>query len=280
MNYLKFCFYLLFFTITLSCSTDTEDSIVEDNIEKNQSNIKLKVNKNESNILEMLEFNLLYHNDNLTIGTYIADNFDSIVFKTSESDITTIIADVTNSPKIINFKWGHNFYTPGKKIVSLIGYKNNKIVFEDKHHLSITNTKDFLNTNWNDFNVYELYTGYVNLSTTNTITILNSIENKTPTIKLTNTWKDYDIKNIEHESILNEKNAQYLSSYITLLYGNPSYDNENHSTKIESIYLEKFKQPILNNRPIKIWITDKNKIALIETNDLTTKYYILVEQNK
>ncbi|WP_413533524.1 hypothetical protein [Empedobacter brevis] len=273
MNYIKLTLCLFSLTAIISCTDDSIDD-TDNIIEEKQPNLKLKVDKNENNILEMVIFTPSY--DPKYPQGYYPEIFDSIVFKTSEGNNTEKIADYTGPGLTSTTLWGHHFYTTGEKVATLIGYKNNKIIIEDKLTINITNSKDFLNTNWNQFEISEQNSGYINHATSNTLALYNTIKNDTPNILLSNSWDDLDNNNSDYEIISAEKNFKYLSNYITELYGEPKYTIEN-DPNIKSIFSKRFKSAISDKNPIKIWITNKNKIALIKKN---MDYYILAEENK
>ncbi len=261
-NFLKLSIIGLFM---ISCS-DTEELISD--INQNETTfvndkaltdlgLKISVDKTQGNVFETFNFQLKQKNDSWYFGN-LDEHLDSLVFKMAETKETIKIFEKKPSGLALTSKFNHNFYFPGDYNAGILGYKNGKIIYKEQVGLKVKDEKDFLAVNWNNFSESQslAYSNYFQL---NTISFSLQFENGHPYVILSNWWENSD----NYSDQIHQKNRDYLYNYLLKYYSVPQY-SENNTTDLKNIYLQNFKKTINNDIPVYIWITAKNKIALMK----------------
>ena len=248
---------LLVVAIMTSCSARNEDLDLETTTPIVKYDLKIESNKTEGNIFEPFVLKMTSKMDNTDLINYMRKNFDSIVLRISDTEGSRKIFEKKDENNIsYDLFWSHNFYLPGKYQLKMYGYKNSKVLFEDIKDVQVSNVNDFLNVNWNNFNLDNYATGFVTSSELNSLALTNGYENNVPYVTVTNFWENV---NYNDAGI---KDLNYFTSYLTKLYGPPLYSSANNPDIIQ-IYSDNFSKKLLNDKPVLIWVTEKNKIALI-----------------
>lgn len=248
---------LLVVAIMTSCSARNEDVDLETTTPIVKYDLKIESNKTEGNIFEPFVLKMTSKMDNTDLIKYMRKNFDSIVLRISDTEGSRKIFEKKDENNLsYDLFWSHNFYLPSKYQLKMYGYKNSKVLFEDIKDVQVSNVNDFLNVNWTNFNLDNYATGFVTSSELNSLALTNGYENNVPYVTVTNFWENV---NYNDAGI---KDLNYFTSYLTKLYGPPLYSSANNPDIIQ-IYSDNFSKKLLNDKPVLIWVTEKNKIALI-----------------
>lgn len=242
--------------------------------------IKLSVDKTEGNIFDSFLFKLEQKNQSSYFGD-LDQHLDSLVFKVSEIKTTKKLFEKMESGNVGTTQFNHNFYIPGNYNASILGYKNGKIIYKDDIKLNVSDNKDFLVTNWNQFSVSSHSNVYHNALGKNSLAFYNNYENGNPYILVENLW---DNVNGYTENQIQNMDKDYLYNYFVKIYSTPQY-SETNTPNIKDIYVQNFKKSLKNNVPVNIWITSKNKIALMKEYSANNPlqmygYRIIAEPNK
>jgi len=258
--------------------TPAETPIVNDPALTNMG-IKLSVDKTGGDIFDSFIFKLEQKNQSIYFGD-LDQHLDSLVFKVSEIKGTKRLFEKIESGNLGITKFNHNFYLPGNYTASILGYKSGKIIYKDDIGLKVSDTKDFLVTNWDNFSV-NTPTGYYNALGKNSMVLYNKLENGHPYISVTNSW---DNINAYTPDQIKSMDKDFLYNYFVKLYSAPQY-SETNTPDLKDIYLQNFKKSIQNDIPVSIWITPKNKIALMKEYSANNPsqfygYRIISEPNK
>lgn len=283
-NFLKISLLGLFL---ISCSdtdeqiadlTPTETPIVNDPALTSME-IKLSVNKTEGNIFDSFIFKLEQKNQSGYFGD-LDQHLDSLVFKVSDVKATKRLFEKIDNGNTGTTQFSHNFYLPGNYNASILGYKSGKIIYKDDINLKVSDTKDFLVTNWDNFSV-NTPTGYYNALGKNSLVFYNNLENGHPYISVTNSW---DNMNAYTADQIKNMDKDYLYNYFVKVYSVPQY-SETNTPNMKDIYVQNFKKSLKNDVPVNIWITPKNKIALMKeySSNNPSQFYgyrIIAEPNK
>lgn len=240
--------------------------------------LKISVDKKEGNIFESFNFKLEQKNQSIYFGD-LAQHLDSLVFKISDYNGTKKIFEKLENGNTGTTQFNHNFYLLGNYNTSILGYKSGNIIYKDDIDLKISNQKDFLVTNWNNFSE-NTPTGYFNALSKNSLVFHNRFENNNPYISVTNSWdniNDYTADQIK------QMDKDFLYNYFVKVYSTPQYTEANTSN-LKDIYAQNFEKSIKNDIPVSIWITSKNKIALMKEYSTTNSsqfygYRIIAEPN-
>ncbi|MCX8524821.1 hypothetical protein OF897_12945 [Chryseobacterium formosus] len=270
----------------ISCSESDEqiedlvsvETPIVNNPDLESIGLKIFVDKQEGNILESFIFKLEQKNKSTYFGD-LAQHLDSLVFKISDYNGTKKIFEKLENGNTGTIQFNHNFYFPGNYNASILGYKSGKITYKDDIDLKISNQKDFLVTNWNNFSE-NTPIGYFNALSKNSLVFHNRFENSNPYISVTNSWdniNDYTTDQIK------QMDRDFLYNYFVKFYSIPQYTEANTSN-LKDIYTQNFKKSIKNDIPVSIWITAKNKIALMKEYSTTNSsqfygYRIIAEPN-
>lgn len=283
-NILKISLLGIFF---ISCSdrdeqienpATTETPIVN-NPDVVNLNLKFSVDKNEGNIFDPFKFILEQDNQSFYLGN-LAPYLDSLVLKVSDIKETKKLFERHESGTSGTTKFAHHFSLPGTYSADILGYKNGKITYKDGLKLSVANNKDFLNTNWNNFTTTPHSVGYVDVLSKTYLAFYNGYENSNPFILIQvsrNSYNDYTADQIK------QLDRDFLYNYFVKLYSTPQYYEANTSD-LKDIFTQNFKKSLKNNIPVSIWITPKNKIALMKeySNTNSSQFYgyiIIAEPN-
>lgn len=270
----------------LSCSgTDEqiaglnqEETIINDeNLTK--LGIKLTVDKAQGNIFESFQFKLDQKNQSSYFGE-LEYHLDSLVFKLSDSQITKKLFQKLENGNLGITTFNHHFYFPGEYSASILGYKKNKVIYKDQITIYVTDKYDFLTTNWSNFQTSGNSIGYTNALLKNNLSFYSAFEGNYPYVSVMNLWNDYS--NISSDQI-KQKDREYLYNYLVKFYSAPQY-SESNTANLKDKYLQNFKKLINNDIPVNIWITSKNRIALMKEYSKTNSaqfygYRIIAEPN-
>lgn len=264
------CLSLLAVSMVLlfSCSDQYKEIGIDDDDRKEDPPISLplmlQVDRNTAGIYDMLVFTL-------KDSTYQGPN-ELIYIPLTYSDLDSLIWEVEGTAKKVNLlnrnnggfsftaEWGHYFYLPGRYKAFLSGYKANKRVVRDSVHIDIAAQADFLNVNWNTVQNLNQNTGYTNNGTLNhQFQLLNRVKDHVLFSSLTVTFDSIDYMKINPGVDVKEK--ELLSSYITQLYGNPQY--QDNDDILNEQFKQLFKSTIPKDKVLKIWKTKRSNIALL-----------------
>lgn len=271
----------------ISCSTadeQIEDLISAEPTIINDENLtklglKISTDKNEGNIFETFQFKLNQNNQSFYFGI-LEDHLDSLVFKMSDSQTTKKLFEKSESGNSGVTSFNHNFYYPGNYSASILGYKNSKVIYKDQVSIKVTDKNDFLTVNWNNFAQSNHSIGYQNSLLKNSLSLYSAFENGYAYVMVGNMWNS--TSNLSQDQI-NQKDRDYLYNFLVKFYAAPQY-SEVIAGDLKSVYLQNFKKAINNDIPVNIWITAKNRIALMKEYSKTNSaqfygYRIIAEPN-
>ncbi|MFY1046230.1 hypothetical protein [Chryseobacterium sp. GP-SGM7] len=241
--------------------TSTETPIVNDP-ELVKMGLKITANQNEGNIFESFIFKLEQKNQSFYYGE-LANHLDSLVFKISDYKRTRKLFINYANGNSGTTQFNHNFYYPGNYNASILGYKNGKIIYKDAIDLKVTDNKDFFVIDWNNFTA-NLPQSYFNALSNNSLVFYNRYENNNPYVCVMGSWDNYITYTSDQ---IQEMDKEVLYNFIVKYYQQPIYTE--NSPIIKDVYNQNFKKTIQNNIPVCIWMTAKNKIALIKEYSLT-----------
>ncbi|MGE6395340.1 hypothetical protein [Chryseobacterium scophthalmum] len=271
----------------ISCS-ETDEQIVDlipaetpvvNDPDSTSMEIKLSVNKTSGNIFDGFVFKLEQKNQSSYFGD-LDQHLDSLVFKISDIKETKRLFEKMDNGNLGTTQFNHNFYLPGNYNASILGYKSGKIIYKDDINLKVSDTKDFLVTNWDNFSV-NTPKGYYNALGKNSLVFYNDFENGNPYIFVSNSW---DNMNSYTADQIKTMDKDFLYNYFAKMYSTPQYSEAN-TPNLKDIYVQNFKKSLKNDIPVNIWITPKSKIALVkEYSDYNPSqfygYRIIAEPNK
>lgn len=272
--------------VLLSCSGTDEliDDLNKEEIIVNDENltklgIKITADKSQGNIFESFQFKL----DQNSQSTYFGEleyHLDSLVFKMSDSHVTKKLFQKLENGNVGVTTFNHHFYFPGEYSAGILGYKKGKVIYKDQITLKVTDKNDFLNINWNNFQASGNSVGYINALLKNNLSVYSAFEGNYPYIFVRNSWNNSS--NFSSDQI-NQMDRDFLYNYLFKLYAAPQY-SESNTANLKNVYLENFKKSINNDIPVSIWISPKNKIALMKEYSKNNPaqfygYRILAEPN-
>lgn len=273
--------------LVVSCSGDDQqiedlkpaETVVINDQDITNLELKISADKTQGNIFESFVFQLSQKNSNWYFSN-LDEHLDSLVFKMAETQETKKIFDKKSNGNSGISKFGHHFYLPGNYTAGILGYKNGNIIYKNQVSLKVTNSNDFLAINWNNFQASNDSTGYHNSLLKNHLSLYSSFENNYPYVIMRNSWDNFSDYTSDQ---ISQKDKEYLYSYINQIYSAPQYSEANTSN-LKNVYLQNFKKSINNDVPVSIWITAKNKIALIKEYSKTNPaqfygYRIIAEPN-
>lgn len=284
---MKYLSTLLWVFLLFSCSSETDEIIPEspapDNQEKpdvttNKYHLKLGIKESTKNVFNLIGFYLQDEDKN---GLHVSfaelkEVYDSICWEIpgQQGALSLFSWEEGDGFSKENFtpSWSHCFYRPGHYETKLLGYKDNKIIYSDTLKVDIVNQKDFLMHNWDEIKESGQYEGHQNA--VNEAYLLCSqakMYGDYPTISLS-FWNSLN----EEENVFAEKSDTQLYNYITSIYNQPTYDRG--SLELADKYKELFSHREEKTEPCAIWLTQKNKIVLLMSdNDPWKECWIHVE---
>lgn len=238
-----------------------ETSIVNDPDLENMG-IKISVSQKEGNIFQSFIFKLEQKNQSIYYGE-LTKHLDSLIFKVSDYNKTKKLFENFENSNSGTTQFNHNFYFPGNYNASILGYKNGKIIYKDAIDLKVSDNKDFFVTDWNNFSA-NTPIGYINALSKNSLAFQNSYENSNPYISVTNYWDNFNDYTTDQ---IQQMDKDYLYNFLVKFYQLPQYTES--SSSIKDVYNQNFKKTIQNDVPVYIWITSKNKIAVMKQYSVT-----------
>lgn len=272
--------------LLFSCSeTEIMDTNPTETQIKNDPNItdlglKITADKSSANIFEGVIFKLTQKNQSIYFGA-LANYLDVLVFRISDTEGEKVIFQKLQNGNSGTISFNHNFYYPGNYTAIIEGFKDGKKIYTDQTSINVSDNNDFLAVNWNGFTSTNSSIGYINTLQNNTLSFKNRFENQHPYVIVRNMW---DNMYSYSDSQIKQMDKEYLYNYLVKYYSNPTYSEGNGNTDLKSIYTQNFKKSINNDNPANIWITTKNKIALMKEYDsnnssLFEGYHIIAEPN-
>jgi len=213
-------------------------------------------------VLEPVRFQFTAKKNDLPINQL----YDSITFSVSGIDkelrVLSIFYDDTGSPmEVTRGNWNHYFMVAGNYQTLLYGYKNSVKTTLVVLDLSVSQPFDFYNIDWNNFIVgkktYNNETGKFSLYTE--VKMIGSNLNIKPITEVT-----YGFANSSwpYSETINEQGKAMLYSHMTQTFGLPTYTEVDN---LKALFDENFTTNLPEyNLVHNIWLTDKNKIALLE----------------
>lgn len=255
------------------------DNPIVNNPDIEKLNLKFSVDKNEGNIFDPFNFKLEQDNQSFYLGN-LSPYLDSLVLKVSDIKETKKLFERHENGISGTTKFLHHFSLPGIYNADILGYKNGKITYKDGLKVSINNDKDFLTTNWNNFTTTPHSVGYFDILTQSYLAFYNGFEDSNPFILIhvsRNNYNDYTADQIK------QLDRDFLYNYFVKFYSTPQFTEDNTSN-LKDIYAQNFKKSLKNDIPVSIWITNKNKIALMKEYSATNSsqfygYRIIAEPN-
>lgn len=274
--------------LTVSCSTDSENMIEEpvsqpqpvvNNANIAEIGLKLSVDKTQGNIFESFTFKLEQNNQSVYFGN-LSQYLDRLVFKISDTEGQKMMFEKSENGNEGTIQFNHNFYYPGSYTASIEGYKDGKMIFVDKKAITVSDKKDFLAINWNNFSATPNSIGYFNAVSENSLSFFNGFDQMNPYVIMSNSWNTLDPNSTTD---IAQKDKEFFYNYLVKYYAAPTY-SENNTADLKNIYLQHFKKAIKNDVPVHIWLTSKNNIALIksfsETNPSVFYGYRVIAEPK
>lgn len=273
---------LLLFSCSETEIIDTNPTETQIKNDPNLTDLGLKItaDKSSANIFEGFIFKLTQKNQSIYFGA-LANYLDVIVFRISNTEGEKVIFQKLPNGNSATISFNHNFYYPGNYTAIIEGFKNGKKIYSDQTSINVSDNNDFLAVNWNGFTSTGTSVGYTNTLQKNTLVFYNGFENQHPFVTVTNMW---DNMQSYSDSQIKQMDKEYLYNYLVKYYSNPTYSEGNGNTDLKSIYTQNFKKSIKNDIPVNIWITAKNKIALMKQHSATDPssfygYIITAEPN-
>ncbi|WP_066435828.1 hypothetical protein [Chryseobacterium sp. CCH4-E10] len=273
---------LLLFSCSETEIIDTNPTETQIKNDPNLTDLGLKItaDKSSANIFEGVIFKLTQKNQSIYFGA-LANYLDVIVFRISNTEGENVIFQKLPNGNSATISFNHNFYYPGNYTAIIEGFKNGKKIYSDQTSINVSDNNDFLAVNWNGFTSTGTSVGYTNTLQKNTLVFYNGFEDQHPFVTVTNMW---DNMQSYSDSQIKQMDKEYLYNYLVKYYSNPTYSEGNGNTDLKSIYTQNFKKSIKNDIPVNIWITAKNKIALMKQHSATDPssfygYIITAEPN-
>ncbi|AZA57573.1 hypothetical protein [Chryseobacterium shandongense] len=273
---------LLLFSCSETEIIDTNPTETQIKNDPNLTDLGLKItaDKSSANIFEGVIFKLTQKNQSIYFGA-LANYLDVIVFRISNTEGEKVIFQKLPNGNSATISFNHNFYYPGNYTAIIEGFKDGKKIYSDQTSVNVSDNNDFLAVNWNGFISTGPSVGYTNTLQKNTLVFYNGFEDQHPFVTVTNMW---DTMQSYSDSQIKQMDKEYLYNYLVKYYSNPTYSEGNGNTDLKSIYTQNFKKSIKNDIPVNIWITAKNKIALMKQHSATDPssfygYIITAEPN-
>lgn len=281
---------LYFFILTLmltftSCSKDEvniEEPTVPDNEKPGQDTsdhgnkdsgsdsviLKLSANKSNPNVFDDVQFTLI-NGKNAADGLCMVDinaAYDSITWSDSVEEGHFLVANCKETEEyshaFCHFSWNHNFIYPGHHETWLKCYKNGVVMHCDTLKIEVTNNKDFIMFNWNDVNSRDQEPKGYNDAFNEKQAITTSSSNKDGTTVI-----ELGLFNAtEDGAVFAKKSEVFLTKFISTYFKDPAYTKSEPNT-LEEQYNQLFKVKPQSASPLAIWLTEKNKIALLKFED-------------
>lgn len=273
---------LLLFSCSETEIIDTNPTETQIKNDPNLTSLGLKItaDKSDVNIFENIDFKLSQKNQSTYFGI-LADYLDVLTFKISNTEGEKIIFEKTQNGNSVTTSFNYHFYYQGNYTATIEGFKDGKKIYSDQTSINVSDNNDFLAVNWNGFTSTGTSVGYTNTLQKNTLGFYSGFENQHPYVTVTNIW---DNMQSYSDSQIKQMDKEYLYNYLVKCYSNPTYSEGNGNTDLKSIYTQNFKKSIKNDIPVNIWITAKNKIALMKQHSATDPslfygYIITAEPN-
>lgn len=281
-----FAFTFLFASCEDSSETDLDNNEGnEEIVEEPNTNVdKLYPSKVNVTSLETVQFYYTVKTD----GLAKRDLYDSITFSVSgieeEFRVFRIGYEDPNDPignpteyQVEN--WYHTFISIGAHEAKLIGYKNGNKKTLDTVTFSVTNPNDFFNIDWSETETKSnSYTNTINNFVLNVSSkYAGSGINRKKVAGASYSWRYKHIPYTQQEF---EKGRDVLYNAMVKLYGEPTYTKQDD---LVTLFNDSFVEKIDELDDIEcIWITQKNKIALLSTlrYNESQKLYQLYAQKK
>jgi hypothetical protein len=273
--------------LLLSCSeteimdtNPTEETQIKNDPNLTDLGLKITADKSSANIFEGVIFKLTQKNQSIYFGA-LADYLDVLVFRISDTEGEKVIFQKLQNGNSGTISFNNNFYYPGNYTVIIEGFKDGEKIYTDQTSVNVSDNNDFLAVNWNGFAATGTSIGYTNTLQKNTLVFYNGFENQHPFVTVTNMW---DNMQSYSDSQIKQMDKEYLYNYLVKYYSNPTYSDGNGNIDLRNIYTQNFKKSIKNDIPVNIWITAKNKIALMKQYSATNPssfygYIITAEPN-
>ncbi|MEC3876297.1 hypothetical protein [Chryseobacterium salviniae] len=274
---------LLFFSCSeteIMDTNPTEEAQIKNDPNLTDLGLKITADKSSANIFEGVIFKLTQKNQSIYFGA-LADYLDILVFRISNTEGEKIIFQKFTNGNSGTISFNHNFYYPGNYTATIEGFKDGKKIYTDQTSVNVSDNNDFLAVNWNGFTATGTSIGYTNTLQKNMLVFYNGFENQHPFVTVTNTW---DNMQGYSDSQIKQMDREYLYNYLVKYYSNPTYSEGNGNIDLKNIYNQNFKKSIKNDIPVNLWITAKNKIALMKQHSPTNPslfygYIITAEPN-
>lgn len=268
---MKKLYSLLCICLFISCSKTADENIPKDHVPDDPEipseidySLRLEVKEDTKNIFEIMEFSL--HDDSPIIISDLGKAYDAIRWEIKGQEGQFRVFDYTNPANwSITSKWGHCFYSPGTYETCLVCYKNNEIVHSDTLRVQVVDRKDFLMLNWDEVTDWEHSIGYVNILNENyEMSAYARIRAGIPSVEL-RFWREFP-----------DGDDMLLYDFMNSLYRAPAYDR--NSSELAAKYEELFAYRKNGAQPCTIWLTDKNRIVLLnDEKDQQSKSWIYAE---
>ncbi|MDY3069217.1 MAG: hypothetical protein SOR57_06065 [Parabacteroides sp.] len=265
----------IFFLSLLLCLLGTGCDKYSENWEEQESSEKevlflYKPEKVEMNLLEITDFSIVFE-ESASLAQ-IQERYDRLEWVVQDEEGEQYSFTLMNA-KEFTFKWGHCFYYPGTFKSYLLGVKNERIVYQsDTVTLKISNTKDFLRWNWNEFPDKTISeNSFVNILDPDFELAYFSLDNpdqKGICVYLLNSEQ-------QDEDIFSQEAFRKLYNYMEELYGEPVVDKE--SADLNTMYEAEFSYQYADAQPLAIWKTSKSRIVLLEVQKEWKSIYLFAE---
>ena len=289
-------------TVAFSCSGDNGlmdepplfpvnpgDSLVEEPTEDDtipMPRIQMKVVPRDTNMLCMTTFYLAdpngeilpWYSSQYDEEIHLSMFFDSIVWTVDGLSGRLPIYEYSPWRWSCKTMWSNSFLYPGEYTTHLIAYKHGSEVY--RYTTTFTQHEgDFLGWNWDETDkLSEISTRIVhdlvgpNYMTTTDYELSVSIDHSqgVPYFRMHYTGIS--------DPLFDERKE--MTAYITHFYGEPDYVGQDVATeKFDELFT--IYDTLLERRaPVCIWLTEKNKIVLLEDREYPTNtIFVLVEEN-
>lgn len=269
------------FAFLYSCDNDEPDT-PEPQIE---DKLTLLSWKQELNILEPTE---VWPESKISLFK-LFDRFDSVkwgVPNLNENIYTIGQEHFTSGVKIA-------FLRPGTYNAIIRGYKKGEVIESDTIKIKCYIDGDFLNLKWEDNDKPGNYSvgGYYNVFRNFQLS-LTHVKGEKPYAHLEYTVGSFPISDPNADELKQRaESREFLSKYITDLYGNPVYNYKNEDFANSPLLEEYHKRFVIaldglglgiTYMPIAIWDTDKSHITLLGAVDNEKKesyhYYTVIAE--
>lgn len=252
----KFFLLLLLCLLGIGCDKYSENCEKQESLE-NKVLFLYKPEKVEMNLLEITNFSIVFEEP--ASLAQIQKRYDRLEWVVQDEEGEQYSFTLMNANEF-TFKWGHCFYHPGTFKSYLLGIKDERIIYQsDTVTLKISNTKDFLGWNWNEFPDKTISeNSFVNILDPSFELAYFSLDNPEQkgicTYLLNSKQQD--------EDIFSQEAFRKLYNYMEELYGEPVVDKE--SADLNTMYEAEFSYQYKDAQPLAIWKTSKSRIVLLE----------------